>query len=156
MTSPYPEGILPANSDTLLTISGFGNMRYQARGLTQSLELIGEAAQLERTINGKLIDLSVPEFRKYKSTISVSDEVEFPPLDGVFPGMTVTVDCAMYLCYENGRTGSPNRTEVSGSSYTENGYTFYRPQLIMRVAAFQSRLDEWKRQIGWTLELEEI
>jgi hypothetical protein len=150
------EGVLPAAADTLLVISGFGNFKYQARGLTQSLELIGESEQLERTINGRLIDLSVPQFRKYKTTISVSDEVDFPPLDGVFPGMEITVDCALYLCYPTGRAGSPSRDEVSGSSYTQNGYTFYRPQLTMRVRTFQSRLDEWKRQIGWSLEAEEI
>lgn len=155
MTSPFPEGILPAGSDTLLSISGFGPFRYQARGLTQTLELIGEAEQLERTINGRLADFSVPQFRKYKTTISVNDEVEFPPLDGVYPGMEITVDCALFLCYPNGRVGSPNRDEVSGSSYTENGYTFYRPQLLMRVRSFQSRVDEWKRQIGWSLEAEE-
>ena len=156
MSGPPVEGILPAGADTLLSISGFGNFQYQARGLTQTLELIGESQQLERTINGRLIDLSVAQFRKYKTTISVSDEVEFPPLDGVYPGMEITVDCALYLCYPTGRAGSPNRDEVSGSSYTDGGMTFYRPRLVMRVASFQSRVDEWKRQVGWNLDAEEV
>ena len=50
------ENILPANADTLLTISSFGNMLYQARGLSQTLEVISEATQQERTINGTLIN----------------------------------------------------------------------------------------------------
>lgn len=156
MSSPAIEGVLPSGSDTLLTISSFGSMKFQARGLTQTLELIGEAQQLERTINGKLIDLSVPQFRKYKTRITVQDEVDFPPLDGVYPGMEITVACALYLCYPDGRAGSPNRPEVSGSTYTQNGYTFYRPVLDMRVSSFEEHEDEWQRKIGWTLEAEEI
>lgn len=37
-------------SDTLLTISGFGSMLYQARGLTQTLEVIKQANQQNRKI----------------------------------------------------------------------------------------------------------
>lgn len=156
MLSPPPEGVLPSGADTLLTISGFGNMTYQARGLNQTLEHIGSAVQLERTINGTLTDVSAAQFRKYQSKISVSDEVEAPPLDGIWPGMQVTVAFALYLCYPNGRVGSPARTEVSGSSYTENGYTFYRPQLTMLVKDFTYTLDEWGRKTNWTLDLEEV
>jgi hypothetical protein len=150
------EGILPAAADTLLTISGLGNFQYQARGLTQTLELIGGAKQLVRTINGNLLDLSVPIFRKYKTTISVPDEVETAPLDGVYIGMPIVIDCAIYLCYPTGRAGSPNRTEVSGSSSTMGAFTLYRPQLACLVTGFTQRLDEWKRVNGWTLEAEEI
>jgi hypothetical protein len=70
MSGQQFENILPANSDTLLTISSFGNMLYQARGLSQTLEVIGEATQQERTINGTLVDISAAQFRKYASTIN--------------------------------------------------------------------------------------
>jgi hypothetical protein len=153
--SPVPEGILPAGADTLLTISGFGNMIYQARGLTQTLEHIQAASQMSRTINGTLLDVSAPQFRKYQSKITVPDEVEAPPLDGVWPGMTVTVGCAIYLCYPH-TNPSPGRPEVSGSSYSENGFTFYRPLLTMKVKDFEQHLDEWGRKNGWTLDLEEV
>lgn len=156
MLSPPPEGVLPTGADTLLVISGFGNMTYQARGLSQTLEHIGSAVQLERTINGTLTDVSAAQFRKYQSKISVPDEVEAPPLDGIWPGMQVTVACAVYLCYPNGRVGSPDRPEVSGSSYTENGYTFYRPLLTMLVRDFTYTLDEWGRKSNWVLDLEEV
>lgn len=154
--SPAPEGILPAGADTLLTISGFGNMTYQARGLTQTLEHITGASQLERTINGTLEDVSAAQFRKYQSKITVPDEVEVPPLDGIWPGVQVIVGCAIYLCYPNGRVNSPARAEVSGSSYTENGFTFYRPLLTMRVKDYEEHVDEWGRKVGWTLDLEEV
>jgi hypothetical protein len=154
--SPPIENVLPAGADTVLTISGFGNLIYQARGLAQTLETIAAASQMERTINGTLLDISAPQFRKYQSKITVPDEVDAPPIDGIFPGMTVEVGCACELSYPNGRAGSPRRPEVSGSSYTQNGYTFYRPLLTMLVRDVHTNLDEWERKVGWTLDLEEV
>jgi hypothetical protein len=155
-TSPPVENVLPSGADTVLTISSFGNMLYQARGLTQTLETITAASQLERTINGNLIDVSAAQFRKYQSQISVSSEVDAPPLDGVYPGMEVTVGCAVELSYPTGKSGSPHRTEVSGSSYSQNGFTFYRPLLTMLVKDVKTNLDEWGRKVGWTVDLEEV
>ena len=157
MTTPQFENILPANSDTLLTISSFGNMLYQARGLTQTLSVIGAATQLERTINGNLIDLSVAQFRKYASKITVPNDTDAPPLDGVFPGMQVTVQCAVGLAFlTTGGNGPHHRPEVSGSTYVEGAYTFYRPELTMLVRSVETQFDEWKNIVGWSLELEEV
>jgi hypothetical protein len=151
------ENLLPANADTLLTISSFGNMLYQARGLTQTLSVIGAATQQERTINGNLVDISAAQFRKYASKISVPNEVDTPPLDGVFPGMIVTVQCVVGLAYlTTGGNGPHHRPEVSGSAYVEGAYTFYRPQLTMMIKTVDTQFDEWKDIVGWTLELEEV
>lgn len=151
------ENILPASSDTLLQISSFGNMLYQARGLTQTLSVIGEATQQERTINGTLVDISAAQFRKYASKITSPSDVNAPPLDGVFPGMIVQVDCAISLAYlTSGGNGPNHRAEVSGSSYTEGAYTFYRPDLTMMIKTVETQFDEWKNVVGWTLELEEV
>lgn len=155
MTYPF-ENVLPANADTLLTISSFGNMLYQARGLTQTLEVIGEATQQERTINGTLRNIAAPQFRKYASKISVSSETDAPPLDGVFPGMTVTVQCVVGLAFLTGTPGLPNRAAVSGSEYIAGAYTFYRPELVMMVKTVETHFDEWKCVVGWTLDLEEV
>jgi hypothetical protein len=156
MSDPF-ENILPANSDTILSISSFGSMLYQARGLTQTLSVIGEATQQERTINGTLVDISAAQFRKYASSISVNAEVDAPPLDGVFPGMTVTVDCVVSLAYlTTGGNGPNHRPEVSGSSFVQGAYTFYRPQLTMMVKSVETQFDEWKCVVGWKLELEEV
>lgn len=155
---PQFENILPANSDTILSISSFGNMLYQARGLSQTLSVIKEASQLDRTINGTLVDTSAPQFRKYQSTITIPSEVNAPPLDGIFPGMQVTVECAVGLAFltSGGAVLSTNRPAVSGSLYQEGAYTFYRPQLEMLVKDVSTQFDEWKNIVGWTLELEEV
>ena len=149
------ENVLPPNADTLLSISGFGTLLYQARGLTQTLELIPEATDLERSVNGTLVDMSNPIFRKYKSKISATD-VDAPPLDNVWPGMIVDVDCAASLCYPTGNPGSPARPEVSGSSWTQGIFNFYRPVLTMRVMTLSQSFEEWKADNAWVLQLEEV
>jgi hypothetical protein len=149
------ENLLPANADTLLSISSMGTMLYQARGLTQSLQVIQDSVHMERTINGTLIDVSAPQFRKYITHISASD-VDAPPLDNVWPGMTVTIYCACSLAYATGNPGSPARAEVSGSSWVQGAYTFYRPVLVCLVRSVTQHFDEWKAVNGWTLEAEEI
>lgn len=150
------ENILPTGADTLLTISSFGNMLFQARGLTQTLEPIAGASQLERTINGKLLDISAHQFRKYQSKITVPSEVYPTPVDGIFPGQQVTVDCAISLAYITSLPGFPKRPAVSGSSWAENGYTFYRPSLIMLIKQVSTQFDEWKNAVSWSIDLEEV
>lgn len=149
------ENVLPAGADTLLTISGFGEMLYQARGLVQTLEVVKASQQQERTIDGVLTDISNPIFRKYASKITCTD-VNAPPLDSVWPGMTVTVDCAASLCYHTGNAGSPGREAVSGSSYAQGNFTFYRPVLTMMVKDLHQNFDEWKADYAWELDLEEV
>ena len=138
----------------VLTLSGIGVPPYSVRGATQTLQPIDAAQQLRRTINGALIDLSRAEFRKYRSTISCTDQ-QPPAVDGVWPGQIVTVGCISELSY---RTvgGSPSRPLVSGSSRAEGDYTFYRPQLVMRVVSFSQDTDEYGASVSWSLELEEV
>lgn len=153
---PVFENVLPANVDTILTISSFGSMLYQARNLSQTLQPIGEAAKMQRTINGTLVDLSVAQFRKYSSSVRIPSEVNAPPIDNVFPGQTVTVQCAVSLAFVTGTPGLPHKPAVSGSEYTEGAYTFYRPELTMMVRSVQTQFDEWKNIVGWSIELEEV
>ena len=158
MSSPLENELPVVNGttyDTLLSISGLGQLLYQARGLTQTLSVIGAAKQQQRTINATLVDVSNPAFRKYQSKISCSD-VDTPPFDNLFPGMTVIVDCACQLCYLTGNPGSPNRLEVSGSSYVSGAYTFYRPVLTMLIVQPDDHFDEWKAENHWSLDLEEV
>lgn len=155
MLSPQPENVLPSGSDTVLTISGLGGFQYQARGLTQSLSVIKQTQQQVRTINAVLRDISNHAFRKYASEISCSD-INAPPLDGLFPGMIVDVECAAILCYRTGNAGSPNRPEVSGSGWTLGEFTFYRPALTMMVMALDENFEEWKSEFQWKLSLEEV
>lgn len=149
------ENILAQNADTALTISGLGGFQYQARGLAQTMNVIAATKQQVRDINANLLDISNPAFRKFASKVTCTD-VDAPPLDGLFPGMIVTVDCAIEFAYLNGNPGSPYRNEVSGSSYTQGNYTFYRPSLMMMVLDVTHHLDEWRRDNGWTIDLEEV
>lgn len=148
------ENVLPAGADTVLTLSGLGSFQYQARGLTQTLSLVKTAEPL-RTINGRLKDISNHAFRKYVSKISCSD-INAPPLDGLFVGDVVTVQCAAFLCYRTGTLGSPNRNQVSGSSWSLGSFTFYRPELEMMVMNLNEGFEEWKSNFQWEIDLEEV
>jgi hypothetical protein len=144
---------LPA-SGTLLVISGPGIADYSARGLTQTLDPVDASAVLARTVNGVLIDLSPAQMRKYKSTIAFSD-VETPALDGVWPGITLTVDCVAELGFKT-VGGAPGRPVVPDSSRIAGAWTYYRPQLQMRVVTYSTSRDEYGAMTEWSLELEEI
>lgn len=139
--------------ETLLELTGIGVPPYSARGLTQTLEPIAAAGSQRRTVNGTLINLSRPEFRKFKSTISCNDQ-QAPALDGIWQGQVVTVKCVAELSYPTG--GSASRPVVSGSSRTENGFVFYRPQLTMQVIGYSTSRDEYGAITNWSLELEEV
>lgn len=140
---------------TLLRLSPLGVPPYSARGITQTLEPIAASSSMRRTVNGELIDLSVEELRKYKSTIQCTDQ-RHPALSGVWPGMTLTVSCVAELGYEETTDAAPERTVVDDSSYTEEGFTYYRPMLSMKVVGYQVNHDEWGVVVGWTMELEEV
>ena len=139
--------------ESLLELSGNGVAPYSARGLLQTLTPIDAAAQLRRTINGALLDLSGSQFRKFKSSISGNDQLA-PAMDSIWPGLLLTVKCAQELSYKTAG-GAPTRPVVSGSSRTEGDFTYYRPQLQMRVASWTCNGDEWNAATQWTLDLEE-
>jgi hypothetical protein len=148
MTGPLPP------EDTLLVLSLGGVSLYSARGLDQTLEPIKAAANARRTINGLLVDLSLTNFHKYQSTIKCTD-VEAPALDGVMPGMTLTVDCVSELVFKTAG-GVPSRTVVAGSARASGAYTIYRPRLTMMVMNHQQQTAEYAREVGWSLDLEEV
>jgi hypothetical protein len=139
---------------TLLVLAEIDIPPYSARGISQTLTPVSGAGNLRRTVNGALVDLSASQFRKYQSAITCSDQ-DSPALDGVWPGMSLTVDCVTELCYKTAG-GSPSRTVVSGSSRVEGDFTFFRPRLTMRVVDYRVATDEWGAEIGWSLDLSEI
>lgn len=137
---------------TILRLTGIGVPPYSARGLQQTLEPIDMQAHLRRTINGRLRDLSAHQFRKYKSTISGTDQTP-PSVDGVWNGREVVVDCISELAFEE--YGVAEREIVEGSEYTEAGFTFYRPRLTMIVVRFTTQRDEYQHTVAWQMDLEE-
>jgi hypothetical protein len=146
MTQPY---------ETLLVITGLGIPPFSAVGVTQVLAPIAASANMRRTVNGALINLSPGQFDKYRSTISCS-WMNSPACDGVFPGMTVTVDCVSELAYLTAG-GAPQRPAVEDSPRTVGPWTFYRPRLeMMLTSPIEVTTDEWGGVVGWSMELEEV
>ena len=126
---------------------------YSARGLSEKLSPVPASQQLRRTINGNLVDFSSEQFRKFQVSISGSDQ-DPPALNAVWPGTELVVDCISEIAYESS-TGGPDRQEVAGSIREADSFTYYRPQLTMKVVNFQLDKDEYGAQISWTLDLEE-
>jgi hypothetical protein len=153
------------NRGTLLVItplSGSGGLTitpYSARGLTQTLEQIGDTSNIERDVNGFLHDISPPWMHQYSSTITCKD-VFTPVMNQAWRGMLCQVDCACELNYVTG--GTPDRPIVTGSSRTEtyadgviSSVTFYRPSLIMMVLDIKRNFGEWPAEEQWRVELQE-
>lgn len=141
---------------TKLRLNPIGIPPYSARGITEEFTLDGEA-QLARTVNNVLIDLSAEEAEKFKLTITCTDQ-QMPALAGVRRGMELVVDSATEFTYMTG--GSPARpiadTTDDPATRTEGAVTFYRPRLTMRVADYRLNNDEAGAVCGWTLDLIEI
>lgn len=145
---------MTVNALTLLSFNGEGIQPYSARGLSQSLEPIAQASNARRTINGALKDLAFDGFKKYKSTITANDQTA-PAFAEQWPGKTIIVDCVAELSYLTAG-GSAKRSVVSGSSRVEGAYTFYRPQLTMKVLGFTTNAEEYGAQVAWSMQLEEV
>lgn len=139
---------------TELRLFGIGVPPYSARGLSQSFEPIDMAQQIARSINGRLMDLSYAPMRKYKSTVSGSDQTP-PACDGVWPGQLVEVDCIFELCHADGQPFGRAPVDYDEAIRVSAGFVFYRPHLEMMVIGFSIDTDEYGAQVGWKLELEE-
>jgi hypothetical protein len=129
---------------------------YAARGLKGTLRPI-DAAQgdtvVRRTVNGTLVDISAPQFRKY--VLEASGEDQQPPaLASMWPGMEFYVDCHVELAYPTGFI-VPDRAAVPGSERVEGDYTFYCPSLLMVLKEFQIERSEWEAVYSWNIVLEE-
>lgn len=127
---------------------------YSARGLSQTLDPIDATVSQERTVNAELVDLSLVRFRKYRSVISAND-VRPPSRDDIWPGMTVTVECACVRSYPT-IGGSPARTPVTGSQFVEGDFTFYRPTFTFMIGKMTGRFEEWEAGNDWSIELSEV
>jgi hypothetical protein len=149
--SAYPGP--PSDGQTVLVLSVMGVPLYSARGLSQTLEPIDASKNMRRSINGILTDVAHAQFRKYLSKITCTD-ARVPAADGIWPGMTLVVDCVAYLSHQSSLT--PQRPVVPGSSFTENGFTFYRPRLTMLVTTNTAQIDEWAGTVPWEIDLEEV
>ena len=141
------------NTFTVLQMSSIGVPPYSCRGAKQDLSPIDQAAQLRRDVNGNLQDIGFSGFKKYKSTISCSDQRP-PNFGGRWPGLTVVVDCIAELSHALNET--PERPAVPGSQHQEGTFILYRPQLTMKIMAMSTNTDEYDVACAWSIDLEEI
>lgn len=120
---------MPAIPSTLLSIDGIDFSDYASRGITMTLQPMASGS-LEYDVNGNLVDMTLPAFRKYGISIECEDQ-EAPELTGIFRGTEITVNCIPGLGVENSTDGI----------------------LIMEMMVddFNVRVDEWGAKIGWTL-----
>ncbi len=147
----------------IIPISGnaFKLPPYSARGISQTLEPIVGAGSggsimgtgARRDVNGVLVDLTNPLFRKYATSIECKD-VEAPALDGAWLGSVVQMACACELSYLTG--GSPQRSVVSGSSRVEGSFTFYRPFITFMITEIHHGFEEWQHDYRWKLGAQEV
>lgn len=127
---------------------------YSARGLSQTLDQIDSTAPaVRRDINGTAHDVSAPQFRKYKSSITCKDR-ETPSLDDVWRGQEVMVDCVKELSFPTG--GTAQRNAVHGSERIDGHTTYYRPQLMMRIENIRTGIDEYGADCNWQADLTEV
>ena len=139
---------------TTLSIDLIAGHDAAFRGLQAEVQPIEASSQLARTVNGALIDLSAPQFRKYRFTVQSNDQLP-PGLDGIWPGMQVVVQLNLEFSYLTSG-GSPGRAVTAGSSRVDGAFTFYRPELTCRVVNWRQASSEWTADAPWTLELEEV
>ena len=140
---------------TILTISDGAEVMpfYSARGLKQTLDPIDQSNVQRTTVNAQRVNLALPRFKKYQSIISASD-VRPPLREDVWPGKIVTVGCAYVLFYATSG-GSPARTPVTGSQFTEGSFTFYRPSIVFMIGKPQGAFEEWEAGLSWSVPMVE-
>src|SRR6185436_15165803 len=119
---------------TLLSIDEIDYSSYSVRGITMTLEPIGQAASLARDCRGDLVDISLAQFRQYKVGVTCTDH-EAPMLTDVWPGMDITISCIPGL-------GAANTT---GDVLT----------ILAKVTAWNTSRDEWAAEVAWQLEAEQ-
>jgi hypothetical protein len=166
---------------TILDIAEISFGLAADRQIKETLEPI-DHGELRRTVNGVLMNLTMPEFRKYRISLSAADL--FPPtLAGIWKGMQVTVQPISEIADRiatGGTVRTLERDPVAGSvrcvdidgAEVEFGLVgrlvtltgaaakpvkiFYRAVLTMLVVSWSADEDEWGAATSWRLELEEV
>lgn len=137
-----------------LVISGDGTPTYAVRGLDVALEPIATAVPA-RTINGGLINLTPPEFRKFRLTLGCED-VDPPAFAGLWPGEVVSVIPPEEVGYLTA-TGSPPPGRSIVSSRESGDHTFVLLDLLMMVMGpWQQVRNEAAGKTRWQIVLEEV
>lgn len=127
---------------------------YSSRDIEQTLDPIDAAFSQRRTVNIELVDLSISRAQKYASVLSSTDRRP-PSRDDVWPGRKVLVACAYLLSYPT-IGGTNHRDILSGSTFVEGDFTFYRPLITFMLGKPTGRFKEWQAGYTWSLPLQEV
>jgi hypothetical protein len=119
---------------TLLAIDGIDFSQYAVRGITMTLEPIDQAKNVARDCRGQLADISVAQFRQFRTTITCTDH-EAPELTDIWPGQDITITCIPGLGAANG----------TGDVLT----------ILAKVTTWNTSRDEWAAEVAWQLEAEQ-
>ncbi|WP_146684187.1 glycine-rich domain-containing protein [Thioclava sediminum] len=133
---------------------------------------ISASANLRRTIDGNLVNLSDSAFQRLEVDISCSDQ-KIPALSGLWPGAVLTIHSPSIMT-EPGPAVTLARDPVPGSirAYDADGieiaqptgrtlnvsgaaYYEYRPILTVMVTAISSSDKEFKASRSWSITAEE-
>lgn len=154
-----------------------------ARGIQTSVDQV-YPGELRRTVNGALVDLTRPQLRKYRVSLTATGQA-LPDLRGLWRGQLVTV-AAPVIWTAYAAPGSsqialerPARAtgwrvldeitgeKIDGAALSLDGLTVilpagspavqleYQPVLSCRVVIASSSGDEWDASATWSIELEE-
>lgn len=122
---------MPSNS-TVLEITGINIPDDAIRGLQATLNPI-VTGELERDVNGNLVDMTLESHRKYALQIECTD-LEAPELTGVYRGHEVTVKILPSLGVVEGTDDEPITLE-------------------MMVDSWQTARDEPEAETAWSITL---
>lgn len=122
--------------NTLLSIDGIDFSEYAVRGITMETRPIEQASQARYDCRGILVDLSLPQFRRYEATITCTDH-EAPDLTEVWPGDIVMV------------TFIPE----TGPSETTGGDPL---TIEMMVIEWSTSREEWEAETAWEITLRQV
>lgn len=149
--------------------------------IRESLKPI-DAGELRRTVNGRLINLTATEFRKYALSIS-SDDIRPPALGHLWRGSEIIIAPVSELgdlIAPGGSSRTLARDPLPGSircltksfadvPFTVAGRTlslsapaaetvriYFRPVLEMMVVGWSADEDEPGARSSWSIEMEEI
>ena len=115
---------------------------------------IAAATYQRRDLNHRLHNLASNKARLYRLVIS-GRSVAPPAFASLWPGDILTVHVPRELCRQT-TADDLNRSAVPGSTYTEEGFNFYRPLLTMMVEEWTTSLIERTVEEGWILALNEL
>lgn len=144
---------MPTVLNSVIRLEPLGVPPFSIRDATQQLEPIPQASVLRRDCNGVMVDLTPPQFKKYKTAIDCEDMTS-PGIDGIAVGTEIIIDCAVELSFLT-LGGTPSREVVEDSLRIEGDRTFYRPRIYATVTNHTVSRREFQASVNWHLEAEE-